>query len=106
MIFNLENLAVKEVDGKILLKCFAGCLTDAIVERIGLTINDLFIDGHKSKLEQRQIEAIYHYTDAKGKPFEVMRTRPKGFYQRRPDGNGGYINNLDGIIPTLYHQDS
>jgi len=34
----------------------------------------------------------------------VVRTRPKGFYQRLPDGKGGYITSLKGITPTLYHQ--
>jgi putative DNA primase/helicase len=97
------SLSIKEADGKILLHCHAGCQTEAIVERMGLTMSDLSTDGHKP--EQRQIEAIYHYTGANGKPFEVVRTRPKGFYQRQPDGNGGYINNLKGITPTLYHQD-
>jgi hypothetical protein len=70
-----------------------------------LTMSDLSLDGHKAKPEQRQIEAVYHYIDANGKPFEVVRTNPKGFYQRQLDGRGGYINNLNSIIPTLYHQD-
>jgi len=99
------SLSATLEDGKILLHCHAGCPTEAIVERKGLTMSDLFLDSHESKLEQREIEAVYHYTDANGKPFEVVRTNPKGFYQRQPDGKGGYINNLKGIIPTLYHQD-
>ena len=98
------SLSIKVVDGKILVKCFAGCRTEAIVERLGLKISDLSPNGHTSK-GQRQIEAIYPYVDANGKPFEVVRTQPKGFYQRRPDGNGGYITNLKGITTTLYRQD-
>ncbi len=50
------------------------------------------------------IENIYSYIDANGKPFEVVRTWPKGFYQRRPDGKGNYINDLKSIVPTLYHE--
>jgi hypothetical protein len=99
------SLSIKEVDGKILLHCHAGCELADILKPVNLEPSDLFLDSHKAKLEQRQIEAIYHYTDANGKPFEVVRTNPKGFYQRQPDGKGGYINNLRGIIPTLYHQD-
>lgn len=100
-----QSLSITLKDGRILLHCHAGCLTEAIVERMGLTMNDLFLDGHKAKPEQREIVAIYHYTDANGKPFEVVRTNPKGFYLRQPDGSGGYINNLKGITPTLYYQD-
>ena len=99
------SLSIKEADGKILVKCFAGCELADILKPLGLETKDLSLDNHKSKLEQREIVAIYHYTDANGKPFEVVRTNPKGFYQRQPDGKGGYINNLKGIIPTLYHQD-
>ena len=99
------SLSVKEADGKILVKCFAGCDLTDILKPLGLEPKDLFLDSHEAKLEHREIEAVYQYTDANGKPFEVVRTRPKGFYQRRPDGEGGYIANLKGIVPTLYHQD-
>ncbi len=98
------SLSIKEADSKILLQCFAGCELAEILKPLGLAPKDLFLNSRKTKLEHREIEAIYHYMDASGKPFEVVRTRPKGFYQRQPDGKGGYINNLDGIMPTLYHQ--
>ena len=79
---NKQSLSVKEADGRILLHCHAGCELTDILKPLGLEPRDLFLDSHKTKLEQRQIEAIYHYTDANGKPFEVVRTNPKGFYQR------------------------
>jgi len=75
-----------------------------ILKPLGLETKDLFLKSDKTKLNQRKIDAMYHYTDANGRPFEVVRTAPKGFYQRRPDGEGGYVNNLKGIVPTLYHQ--
>lgn len=99
------SLSIKTADGKILLKCFSGCKLTDILKPLKLEPKDLFLNSHKTKLEHREIDTIYHYTDAKGKPFEVVRTKPKGFYQRRPDGNGAYTNNLRGIVPTLYHQD-
>ncbi len=98
-----QGLSVTFKSELILLHCHAGCKPEVIVERMGLTMGDLSPDGHKA--EQRQIEAIYHYTDANGKPFEVVRTNPKGFYQRQPDGKGSYLNHLKGITPKLYHQD-
>lgn len=99
------SLSVTLKESTILVKCQAGCKTEDVVKVKGLTLADLFLNSHKTKIEHREIEAIYHYTDANCKPFEAVRTRPKGFYQRRPGGKGGYINDLKGIVPTLYHQD-
>ena len=99
-----QSLSVKEADGKILVKDFAGCDLKDILKPLRLQPKDLFLNSHEARLEHREIEAVYQYVDANGKPFEVVRTRPKGFYQRRPDGMGGYITNLKGVAPTLYHQ--
>ena len=50
-----------------------------------------------------QIESVYPYEDEKGElQFEVVRYKPKGFSQRRPDGKGGYINNMQGVRRILY----
>jgi hypothetical protein len=95
-----RSLSVKQADGKLLVKCFAGCNTADILKPISLEPKDLFLNSHKAKPEHREIVAIYHYHG-----FEVVRTRPKGFYQRRPDGKGGYVNNLKGVKLSLYHQD-
>lgn len=99
------SLSIKEADGKILVQCFAGCELMDILKPLGLEPKNLFRNSHKARPEQKVIGDIYHYIDANGKPFEVVRFRPKAFAQRRPDGKGGYIWNLDGIEPTLYHQD-
>ena len=41
------SLSVSEGDdGRILLKCFAGCTVEQIVAALGLTMADLFADGH------------------------------------------------------------
>lgn len=51
----------------------------------------------------KQTEVVYPYTDEDGKLlFEVVRFVPKTFRQRRPDGKGGYIWNLDGIKIVPY----
>jgi hypothetical protein len=40
----------------------------------------------------------YDYTDAHGELlYQVVRFEPKDFRQRRPDGNGSWIANLDGV---------
>ncbi len=52
----------------------------------------------------RRIVATYDYPDATGTClFQVVRYVPKGFRQRRPDGQGGWIWNLTGVEPVLYH---
>jgi hypothetical protein len=45
----------------------------------------------------------YDYTDVDGALlYQVLRYVPKGFSQRRPNGNGGWIPNLDGVRRVLY----
>jgi len=40
-------------DGRVLLKCFAGCRTEAIVSRLGLSLEDLF-DGNRRRRPARE----------------------------------------------------
>ncbi len=88
-------------DGKILLHCFAGCANDHICKSVGLTLSDLFLDKDK---QGKITTAYYSYEDAeRNLIYQVCRTLPKGFYQRRPDGKGGFIYDLKGITPTIYH---
>ena len=52
----------------------------------------------------RNIAAIYNYKDELGNLlYQVVRFNPKGFSQRRPDGNNEWIWNLKDINPVLYH---
>ncbi|MFC1475816.1 phage/plasmid primase, P4 family [Candidatus Zixiibacteriota bacterium] len=51
----------------------------------------------------RQIGAIYDYFDENRQLlFQVVREVPKGFKQRRPDGNEGWIWRLNGTRRVLY----
>lgn len=51
----------------------------------------------------REIAATYDYRDeTSALLFQVLRYVPKGFKQRRPDGNGGWIWNLDCVRRVLY----
>jgi hypothetical protein len=105
-----QSLSIGLEDEKILLKCFACCQTPDIVKTLGLTMSDLFI-GEKKKepvktsapRRQRKIVAVYPYHNIGNKLlFEVVRYEPKSFTQRRPDGDGGYINNLSGVERVIY----
>lgn len=59
------SLAIKENhDGRILVKCFAGCGASDVVHAVGLTLSDLFPDGNNhemrpfafAQVERRQAE--------------------------------------------------
>jgi 5S rRNA maturation endonuclease (ribonuclease M5) len=59
--------------------------------------------GKKADKTAAQIVKTYDYYDADGVlVFQVCRTHPKGFFQRRPDGNGGWVNNLDEVVLVPY----
>jgi 5S rRNA maturation endonuclease (ribonuclease M5) len=95
------SLSISEGDeGRVLLKCHAGCLTETIVAALGLKLRDLFGD-HSAP--SREIVATYPYTDEQGEVlYEVVRFAPKDFRQRRPDGTGGWLWNLNGTRSVLY----
>lgn len=51
----------------------------------------------------RRLAKTYDYTDQAGNLiFQTCRYEPKGFSQRRPNGNGGWTWNLRGIKRVLY----
>jgi len=100
------SLKVDEAeDGKVLLKCFAGCDTKDILAAIGLTMRDLYPEPEQKHGQEGpgKIIATYGYKDADGRLlFQVCRTADKRFFQRRPDGKGGWLNGLGGVKPVLY----
>lgn len=91
-------------DGRVLLRCYAGCRTEDIVKAVGLTMTDLFLQGAGVKVKPR-IVAVYDYHDATGTLlFQCVRYEPKDFRQRRPDPDkpGECIWNLKGVPRVLY----
>jgi putative DNA primase/helicase len=80
---------------KLLVKCFAGCDWRNIYNALGLTSRPQNIP--------RTIDKTYDYRDENGNIlFQSVRYKPKDFRQRRPDGKGGWINNLQGVRLVLY----
>lgn len=52
---------------------------------------------------KKRIVATYNYCDQDGNLiFQTVRYEPKDFRQRRPNGNGGWIWDLDGITLVPY----
>lgn len=59
--------------------------------------------GLNEQKPQKKIKAAYDYTDESGKLlYQAIRLEPKGFYQRRPDSQGGWINNLHSLEVVPY----
>jgi len=106
----VPSLSISEgEDGKTLLHCQAGCDTAAVLKALGLKASDLFVYTR----ETSRIVETYPYSSETGKVlFEVCRKEPKGFVQRRPDGNGKWIYDLKGVrrvlyrLPKLLHADA
>ncbi len=110
-----ESLSVaRGDDGRVLIKCFAGCATESIVSALGLEMKDLFatngnlpvarstVHSPVAKRDGKIVET-YPYRDESGAVlFEVVRYEPKDFRQRRPDGKGGWLWNLDGVRRIPY----
>jgi hypothetical protein len=96
------SLSVTEQGGKLLVHCHAGCPQDAIIGALrerGLWPKP----GPAPDGEQRQIVATYDYLDESGRLlFQVVRYAPKGFSQRSPDGQDGWVWNLEGVRRVLY----
>jgi len=79
------SLSITEREGKVLVKCFAGCPQCEVIAE--LRKRDVWEpESHPLSFSQR-IECTYNYTDELGKLlYQVVRMRaPKDFRQRYPD---------------------
>jgi putative DNA primase/helicase len=94
------SLSVNVRDGRILVHCHAGCSQEAVCAELGIEARELFLDASVGK---PQIVAEYSYNDENGVLlFQVVRMEPKSFWQRRPDGQGGWTWNITGVRRVLY----
>lgn len=91
-----SSLSVSEGDGgKVLIKCHAGCSYESVIDALGLATNSA---------KGKKIAAEYTYQDEKGKTlYQVVRSEPKDFRLRRPDGRGKWTWNIEGVERVLYH---
>lgn len=100
-------------DGRALVKCHAGCKTDAICAAVGLTVLDLMPTASmmptpiKSKAKptngKPRIVATYNYCDERGELLlQVVRYDPKDFRQRRPKPGGGWDWSVKGVRVAPY----
>jgi hypothetical protein len=81
------SLSIRNVDGKVLVHCHAGCAQRDVID--ALTARGLW---EPERSEDPRIIARYDYTDEHGNLlYQVVRYQPKDFRHRRPDGRGGWI---------------
>lgn len=101
------SLSVKETsDGRILWHCHAGCgqeeVRNALIAR-GLLEAEVGSSLQAVGSKTLKINKTYDYHGPGGQLlFQVLRLRPKGFRQRRPDPKVGWIWNLKGVKPVPY----
>lgn len=89
-------------DGRVLLRCHAGCDVDRIAAALGVAKSDLFPD--KPQREGRPpVVATYRYLDDNGKLLaEKLRRADKSFTWRQPDPHHGWVYNRKGVPNRLY----
>lgn len=58
---------------------------------------------NRAGVAQSRIVATYDYCDTlEHLVYQVVRKEPKSFVQRRPDGKGGWVWNMQGVEPLPY----
>lgn len=120
---NLTLAITEGNDGKILLKCHAGCSPEAIVEKLGLTMADLFAEEHREtgstrwtqehadralRLRGLRPETIDYFritTDLKRQAwaFPLGRGRPTKYKAFDPGLRGRKYWNEKGAALGCYH---
>lgn len=117
------SLSISDGNKGTLVRCHAGCTPEAIMAALGRSMGDLFPPPPHARLTVRRgpqaapppapipprLVATYDYHDAHGSVlYHVQRWEPgrhggaKDFGQRRPDGQGGWINNMQGVTRVLW----
>ena len=98
------SLHISEQDGKVLVKCFAGCDQVDVIE--ALKGRGLWPETARREHPEDWgvIVRTYDYTDEDGKLlYQVCRFEPKTFRPRRPDGMGGWKWGYGDVRRVLYH---
>jgi len=95
-------------DGRVLVRCHAGCTTDAIVEALGAKMSDLFVSAHprdRVRAETNPRVTRYEIRDVEGnlQAVHVRRGGPRGksFTWEGADGELGLAGRSARSIPLF-----
>ena len=77
--------------------------SQAVDQIVGRSKTNRLIGRAAYRRTKGRIVETYDYTDEAGKLlFQSVRHDPKEFSQRRPDGHGGWIGNMENVRRVLY----
>lgn len=94
------SLAIKEVDGKILINCMAGCSINEITSAMGIQLKDLFVDSSYTTRQRDEYRRIKNLSKLWGALFHELHvllqivnnrvcddtlSKDKKFKENRPD---------------------
>lgn len=96
------HLSVTDAGDKALVSCFNVHSYEQICAALGYRSLSYNREGHRAEVPRRMVKT-YPYTDEQGHLlYETVRYDPKDFRQRRPDGKGGWLWNLESTRRVLY----
>jgi len=82
-------------DGRVLVKCFAGCMAEAVVAAVGMRMADL--------MPATDFVATYDYRDEHGTLlFQAVRLSPKTFRLRQQNEKAEWSWKVDGVRRVPY----
>ena len=98
------SLNFRDGDQGLILKCHAGCTRRQILAAVERKNPHLASSRDRtSPSAPSNLVATYPYRDGNGTLlYEVVRYEPKGFRQRQPDDQGGWIWHIQGVRRVLY----
>ena len=93
----VESLSVAPGrDGRVLLFCFAGCRTQAIIDALGFSWPDVMGDADPSR---PPVHAVYEYKDADGRVlYRKIRTEDKVFWHEERGEQDSILYNLPELV--------
>lgn len=96
---NAPSLNVTIKTGVLLIHCQATCEQSVVIAALA----ERGLWQKEPERAKREIIATYDYLDTRGNLlYQSVRFVPKGFAQRRPDGSGGWLWNLDSVERVLF----
>ena len=106
-------------DGGVLVKCFAGCTAQGVVNALGLNMSDLYAKTESRHFQppkaaykpsqsvpaaKAEVEKLYSYRNSLGEEvYQAVRMRPKSFRQRHKGPNGEWVWTMEGVERVLYN---